>query len=42
MELEKVNEPEQDEQRSAVSEMVLKAATTLMSPMSTKCYSHGD
>ena len=42
MELDKVDEPEHDEHSSTTSEMVPKAATTLMAPMSTKCYSHGD
>ena len=42
MELDKVDEPEHDDQSSAASEMVPEAATTIMAPMSTKCYSHGD
>jgi hypothetical protein len=42
MVLDKVNEPKQDEQSSAASKMVPEAATMLMDPMSTKCYSHGD
>ena len=42
MELDKVDEPEHNEQSSAASEMVPEAATTLMAPMSIKCYSHGD
>ena len=41
-ELDKVYEPEHDDQSSAASEMVPEAATTIMAPMSTKCYSHGD
>ena len=42
MELDEVYEPEHDDQSSAASEMVPEAATTLMAPMSTKCYSHRD
>ena len=42
IELDKVDEPEHDDQSSAASEMVLEAATMIMAPMSTKCYSHGD
>ena len=42
IELDKVDEPEHDDQSSAASEMVPEAATTIMAPMSTKCYSHGD
>ena len=42
MELDKVYEPEHDDQSSAASEMVLEVATMIMAPMSTKCYSHGD
>ena len=42
MELDKVYEPEHDDQSSAASEMVPEAATTIMAPMSTKYYSHGD
>ena len=41
MELDKVYEPEHD-QSSAASAMVPEAATTLMAPMTTKYYSHGD
>ena len=41
-ELDKVDEPEHDDRSSAASEMVPEAATTIMAPMSTKCYSHGD
>jgi hypothetical protein len=33
---------EQDEQSSAASEVVPKAPTMPMAPMSTKCCSHGD
>ena len=39
---DKVYEPEHDDQSSTASEMVLEAATKIMDPMSTKCYSHGD
>ena len=42
MELDKVDEPEHDDQSSATSEVIPEAATTIMAPMSTKCYSHGD
>ena len=42
IELDKVNEPEHDDQSSAASEMVLETATMIMAPMSTKCYSHED
>ena len=42
MELDKVDEPEHDDQISAASEIVPEAATTIMAPMSKKCYSHGD
>ena len=42
MKLDEVYEPEHDDQSSATSEMVPEAATTIMAPMSTKCYSHGD
>ena len=42
IELDKVYEPEHNDQSSAASEMVPKAATTLMAPMSTKWYSHED
>ena len=42
MELDKVDEPEHDDQSSAASEIVPEAATTIMAPMSTKWYSHGD
>ena len=41
-EVDKVHEPEHDDQSSAASKMVSEAATTIMAPMSTKCYSHGD
>ena len=41
IELDKVYEPEHNDQSSAASELVLEAATTIMAPMSTKCYSHG-
>ena len=40
--IDKVDEPEHNEQSSTASEMVPEAATTIMAPMSTKCYSHGD
>ena len=36
MELDKVYEPEHDDQSSAASEMVPEAATTIIAPMSTK------
>ena len=42
MELDKVDEPEHDDQSSATSEMVPEATMMIMAPMSTKCYSHGD
>ena len=42
MKLDKVYEPEHNDQSSAASELVPEAATTIMAPMSTKCYSHGD
>ena len=42
MELDKVYEPEHDDQSSAASEMVPEAATKIIAPMSTKSYSHGD
>ena len=42
MELDKVYEPEHDDQSSAASEMVPEAATTIMVPMTTKCFNHGD
>jgi len=42
MELDKVYEPEHDDQSSAASEVVPEAATAIMALMSTKCYSHGD
>ena len=42
MELDKVYEPEHDDQSSTASEMVLEAATMIMALMSLKCYSHGD
>ena len=41
-ELDKVYEPEHDDQSSAASEMVPEAATKIIAPMSTKSYSHGD
>ena len=41
-ELDKVYEPEHDDQRRAASEMVPEAATKIIAPMSTKSYSHGD
>jgi len=41
-ELDKVDEPEHNDQSSVASEMVPEAATTIMAPMSTKCYSHED
>ena len=42
IELDKVYEPEHDDQSSAASEMVPGAATKIIAPMSTKSYSHGD
>ena len=42
IELDKVDEPEHDDQSSAASEMVPEAATKIIAPMSTKSYSHGD
>ena len=42
MELDKVYEPEHNDQSSAASELVSEAATTIMAPMTTKCFSHGD
>ena len=42
MELDKVYEPEHDDQSSAASEMVPEAATTIIVHMSTKCYSNED
>ena len=43
MELDKVYELEHNDQSSAASEMVLEVATTIMAPMTTKCFSmHGD
>ena len=36
MKLDKVYEPEHDDQSSAASEMVPEAATTIIAPMSTK------
>ena len=42
MELDKVYEPEHDDQSSVASEMVPEAATKIIAPMSTKSYSHGD
>ena len=42
MKLDKVDEAEHNDQSSAESEMVPEAATTLIAPMSTKCYSHGN
>ena len=42
IELDKVYEPEHNDQSSAASEMVPEAATTIMAPMTTKCFSHGD
>ena len=42
IELDKVYEPEHNDQSSAASELVLEAATMIMAPMSTKCYSNGD
>ena len=42
IELDKVYEPEHNDQSSATSEMVPEAATMIMAPMSTKCYCHGD
>ena len=37
IEFDKVNEPEQNDQSSAIPEAVLEAATTLIALMSTKC-----
>ena len=42
IELDKVYEPEHNDQSSAASELVSEAATTIMAPMTTKCFSHGD
>ena len=42
IELDKVYEPEHNDQSSAASELVPEAATTIMAPMTTKCFSHGD
>ena len=42
IELDKVYEPEHNDQSSAASELVPGAATTIMAPMTTKCFSHGD
>ena len=42
IELDKVYEPEHNDQSSTASEMVPEAATTIMAPMTTKCFSHGD
>ena len=42
MELDKVNEPEHDEQSSTASEMVPEAAMTLIAPVYAKCCSPGD
>ena len=42
IELDKVYEHEHNDQSSAASEMVPEAATTIMAPMTTKCFSHGD
>ncbi len=36
IELDKVDEPEHDDQSSAASEMVPEAATKIIAPMSTK------
>ena len=41
IELDKVYEPEHDDQSSAASKMVPDAATSIIAPMSTKSYSHG-
>ena len=40
IEFDKVVEPEQHEQSSAIPEAVLEAATTLMALVSTKCCKH--
>ena len=42
MELDKVYEPEHNDQSSAALEMVPDAATMIMAPMTTKCFSYGD
>ena len=42
IELDKVYEPEHNDQSNTASEMVPEAATTIMAPMTTKCFSHGD
>ena len=42
IELDKVYEPENNDQSSVASELVPEAATTIMAPMTTKCFSHGD
>ena len=42
MELDKLYEPEHDDQSSAASEMVPEAATTIMASMTTKGFSHGN
>ena len=42
IELDKVYEPEHNDQSSAASELVSEEATTIMAPMTTKCFSHGD
>ena len=42
MELDKVDEPEHDEQSSAASEMVSVAATMFIARVSAKCCSPGD
>jgi len=40
IEFDKVNEPEQNDQSSAIPEVVLEAATMLIALVSTKCCKH--
>ena len=40
IEFDKVNEPEKNDQSSAIPEAVLEASMTLMALMSTKCCKH--
>ena len=40
MEFDKVNEPEQNDQSSAIPEAVPEAATMLMALVSTRCCKH--
>ena len=40
MEFDKVNEPEQNDQSSAIPEAILDAATMLMALVSTRCCKH--